>query len=238
MSVLFVSDVHLSNKNPLILKKFLFFLKSKVKKSNGLYILGDLFEYWIGDDYLNPFYKKVLLELKKITNDNIPCYFVYGNRDFLIGKDFLRNNGIELIKSEKILYLYNKKILILHGDVFYNSLFYKCYKNFVSNIFIQKIFLLFPLFIRKKIALVIRKKSSYFNKKKMIFNLNKKNIINKFLKNNVDFIIHGHFHKQFINEIFIDNKKLYHICLGDWSNYGFFVQLNNKYVSLNKLIFF
>lgn len=72
--------------------------------SSGLYILGDFFEYWIGDDDLNPFYEKILSEFKKIRDKNIPCYFIHGNRDFLIGKKLLKYYGIKLIYSEKVLY--------------------------------------------------------------------------------------------------------------------------------------
>lgn len=238
MSFLFVSDFHLSNNNPVLLERFLFFLNREVIQSSGLYILGDFFEYWIGDDDSNPFYKRIFLEFRKIREKNIPCYFIYGNRDFLIGKKLLQRNGIKLIFSEQILHLYGKKILILHGDVFFNNFFYKSYKKIVFNKIVQKIFLYLPLRIRRKIALRIRKRSKFINKKKVKFHICKNSVINKFKKEKVDYIIHGHFHHQFVNKIFIGKKKYYHICLSDWSDYGSFVKIDSKNIKLVKLVFY
>ncbi len=101
MHTLFIADLHLCEKKPKIVNKFLYFLQHHAIHADALYILGDLFDIWIGDDYYTPLHEKIISALKKLTNIGVPCYFIHGNRDFLIGKCFANASGVQLLPEKK-----------------------------------------------------------------------------------------------------------------------------------------
>lgn len=88
----------------------------EARKADALYILGDLFEAWIGDDDPNPLHRKMAAAIKAVSDSGVPCYFIHGNRDFLLGKRFARESGMTLLPEEKVLELYGRRVLIMHGD--------------------------------------------------------------------------------------------------------------------------
>ena len=115
MATLFIADLHLWWKNrrsPPVSA----FLAGEARKADALYILGDLFEAWIGDDDPNPLHHQMAAAIKAVSDSGVPCYFIHGNRDFLLGKRFARESGMTLLPEEKVLELYGRRVLIMHGD--------------------------------------------------------------------------------------------------------------------------
>lgn len=234
MSVLFVSDLHLSEKNFHVLKCFLYILK-RFKKIRSLYILGDFFDYWIGFDDKKLFFKKIKIEFKKLQNSGIKCYFIYGNRDFLIDKKIVKQMGFVFLSREKVLNIFGQNILILHGDALCtNDFWYQIYRKLVCNKFFKKLFFIFSLSIRKKIVKFIRKNSKFSNRKKskIVLNINTNTVIKKFKKYKVSFMIHGHIHIPLIDKIKINKKNCFRIVLSDWNKQGSFVEVSSKKIQL------
>lgn len=112
MRTLFIADLHLSEQEPAITAGFLRFLQREAYQADALYILGDFFEYWIGDDDPQPLHREISSALHDLTNSGVPCYFIHGNRDFLIGKRFAQECGMTLLPQEKRLSLYGHPFLL------------------------------------------------------------------------------------------------------------------------------
>ncbi len=115
MATLFIADLHLCAEEPAITAGFLRF-SGEARKADALYILGDLFEARIGDDDPNPLHHQMAAAIKAVSDSGVPCYFIHGNRDFLLGKRFARESGMTLLPEEKVLELYGRRVLIMHGD--------------------------------------------------------------------------------------------------------------------------
>ena len=124
MSAVLISDLHLHESDPTLFNKFEIFLSSKVYGFNNLYILGDLFETWIGDDDESKFNKKVIEILKKVSADGMKVFLMHGNRDFLIGESFCSSINAELLSDYHIYEDGDSKILLLHGDTLCTCLLY------------------------------------------------------------------------------------------------------------------
>ena len=144
MTTLFIADLHLCTEEPAITAGFLRFLAGEARQADALYILGDLFEAWIGDDDPNPLHR---------VDSGVPCFFIHGNRDFLIGKRFARESGMTLLPQEKVLNLYGRQVLILHGDTLCtDDAGYQAFRAKVHQRWLQTLFLALPLCIRKRVA--------------------------------------------------------------------------------------
>src|SRR5699024_6877187 len=113
---LIVADIHLNEAEPDIIDGFLRFLQQEATKAKALYILGDLFEFWIGDDDPNPLHQKISDALLALSEQNIRCYFIHGNRDLLLGKRYAKRSRLALLPSETVINIGGQNILLLHGD--------------------------------------------------------------------------------------------------------------------------
>lgn len=194
MSTLFIADLHLSVQEPAITAGFLHFIQREAIHADALYILGDLFESWIGDDDPEPLYRQVAAALKSLQQQGVPCYFIHGNRDFLLGKRFAEESGMVLLPEENVVELYGRKILILHGDTLCtDDTDYQHFRKKVHNPLIQKLFLWIPLRLRLRIAAYMRNKSQQNNsgKSERIMDVNSKAVIDAFLRHDVSWMIHG-----------------------------------------------
>src|SRR4030095_16591072 len=112
---LFISALHLDGTRPDITAQFLAFLEREARRAEALYILGDLFEAWIGDDDPDPDKRGVIAGLRAVTNAGVKTFLIHGNRDFLIGKRFCRETGIELLADGTVIELYGRRALLMHG---------------------------------------------------------------------------------------------------------------------------
>ncbi|MDP8170692.1 UDP-2,3-diacylglucosamine diphosphatase [Pasteurella skyensis] len=222
MHYYFISDLHLSESQPEITQHFLQFLTQKAPLACELYILGDFFDFWIGDDEQSDLISTVKQSLKTLTQQGVNCYFICGNRDFLIGKRFALETGITLLPDYKRVTLFDKHILLCHGDTLcIDDVNYQNFRKKVHNKWIQGLFLKLPLKLRIAIAQKIRAKSRLNKQGKPIeiMDINPEFTLQIMQQYQADWLIHGHTHKQNIHFCkFSDTSDRYftRIVLGDW----------------------
>ena len=232
MSSCFISDLHLDHKREDIKKAFFKFLGSEASEFENLYILGDLFEVWIGDDFEDKFASEVISELKKFSLKGKNIFIMHGNRDFLLGKKFAEKCGAKLVSDPLILDKGEKKIMLSHGDIFCtDDLEYQNFKEKVRNEKWQKEFLSKDLKDREEIAKNLRMESAMKNSKKegYLMDVNKSEVEKIAQENEVEILIHGHVHRPKIhNETFGQR-----IVLGDWDKKYWFISLIGEKVSLH-----
>ena len=223
MTKLFISDLHLHQTRPEVTGLFQDFIEELLTITTPnpeLYILGDLFEFWIGDDYEEPLYSEITNQLKNLVKSGIKTYLMHGNRDFLIGENFLSKTGIELLKEPTIFSYKEKNIMLSHGDQFcIDDIEYQAYRKIVRNQEWQRSFLSFPIDKRLKILNEARDVSiqSKDMKSNEIMDVNVNEVAAVIQKNNIDILIHGHTHRPRSHTIDIETKKSVRLVLGDWS---------------------
>ncbi|WP_318480651.1 UDP-2,3-diacylglucosamine diphosphatase [Photobacterium leiognathi] len=223
MTTLFISDLHLSASRPDMTDCFLRFMAEDTANIDALYVLGDLFEMWIGDDEESPFLQQIKQAFKTLTDSGIPCYFVHGNRDFLIGKRFSQQTGVQLLPEHSVVDLYGKPTLILHGDTLcIEDEAYQRYRKKVHNKFIQWLFFRIPLSKRIQIGEKFRNNSSKNNqmKSQSIMDVTTSEVVRVMKEFHVDQMIHGHTHRPDIHSLTVDDKPATRIVLGDWYEHG------------------
>jgi len=218
----FISDLHLDESTTHITSLFRSFVE-KLKKNNEqteLYILGDLFESWIGDDYKNELHDKVKITLKSLSESGIKVFFLYGNRDFLIGEKFLSETDVQLLIDPFLLKGNGKTILLTHGDqMCVDDVEYQTFRSIVRNPDWQKDFLNYPISKRLKIAGETKdaSKESKQEKSMDIMDVNEEEVIRVFKKYKVNTMIHGHTHRPMKHELKIDGRECSRYVLGDWN---------------------
>ena len=232
MSSCFISDLHLDHKREDIKKAFFKFLESEAYEFKNLYILGDLFEVWIGDDFEDDFTNQVISKLKKFSQSNKNIYIMHGNRDFLLGEKFAEKCGAKLIPDPLILDGKGKKIMLSHGDIFCtDDMEYQDFKEKVRNEKWKIEFLSKNLRDREEIAKNLRKESAVKNEKKQdyLMDVNKSEVEKIAQENEIEILIHGHVHRPKIhNEVFGQR-----IVLGDWDKKYWFISLIDEQVRLH-----
>ena len=232
MSSCFISDLHLDNKREEIKKAFFKFLESEASEFENLYILGDLFEVWIGDDFEDDFTREVISELKKFSLKDKNIFIMHGNRDFLLGEKFAEKCGAKLISDPLILDKEEKKIMLSHGDIFCtDDVEYQSFKEKVRNEKWQKEFLSKDLKDREEIAKNLRKESARKNSKKedYLMDVNKLEVEKIAQENKVEILIHGHVHRPKVHKETFGQR----IVLGDWDKKYWFISLIGKKISLH-----
>ncbi|EHM42745.1 MULTISPECIES: UDP-2,3-diacylglucosamine diphosphatase [Hafnia] len=236
MRTLFIADLHLSEQEPAITAGFLRFLQREAYQADALYILGDFFEYWIGDDDPQPLHREIASALHDLTNSGVPCYFIHGNRDFLIGKRFAQECGMTLLPQEKRLSLYGHPILIMHGDTLCtDDVDYQRYRRKVNNPFIQKLFSWLPLRTRLNIAAKMRDRSQMTNdgKSEAIMDVNQQAVIEALERNQAEWLIHGHTHRPAIHNVDMPNgEQAKRAVLGAWHYQGSMISVTPEGIEL------
>lgn len=236
MRTLFIADLHLSEQEPAITAGFLRFLQREAYQADALYILGDFFEYWIGDDDPQPLHREIASALHDLTNSGVPCYFIHGNRDFLIGKRFAQECGMTLLPQEKRLSLYGHPILIMHGDTLCtDDVDYQRYRRKVNNPFIQKLFSWLPLRPRLNIAAKMRDRSQMTNdgKSEAIMDVNQQAVIEALERNQAEWLIHGHTHRPAIHNVDMPNgEQAKRAVLGAWHYQGSMISVTPEGIEL------
>lgn len=229
---LFIADLHLCQEEPAITAGFLHFLQREAPHCDALYILGDLFEAWIGDDDPNPLHQQVAEALRAVP---VPLYFIHGNRDFLIGQRFARASGMTLLPEERVLTLYGHRLLIMHGDTLCtDDVGYLQFRAKVHNPWIQRLFLALPLFIRKRIAERMRANSKQANQHKSleIMDVNQQAVVEAMLRQQVPLLIHGHTHRPAIHDLSLNGERVQRAVLGAWHSRGSMIQLDASGIQL------
>jgi UDP-2,3-diacylglucosamine hydrolase len=236
MNTLFIADLHLKESQPEVVAAFLRFIDNHALQADAVYILGDLFEVWIGDDDDSAFNQKIMQALKKLTGANIPVYLMHGNRDFLIGKKFLHQTGCKLIKDPTCVNIYGIPALLMHGDTLCTEdKDYIKFRKKVRNRLLQLLFLLKPLKVRQTIASKMRANSqkAFTTKSPATLDVTQTEVERLMHKYHTNYLIHGHTHKPNIH-IFKFNKKFsQRIVLGAWEDQPNMLSCNLKNGELN-----
>ena len=235
MATHFIADLHLQTEEPAITAGFLRFLRGEARGSEGLYILGDLFEAWIGDDDPVPLHQQIASEIKALVDSGTPCYFIHGNRDFLLGGRFARESGMQLLAEEEVLDLYGRRVLIMHGDTLCtDDKSYQEFRREVHKPWVQKLFLALPLFIRRKIALRMRNGSKAANSQKdmAIMDVNQQAVAAAMARHRVQWLIHGHTHRPKIHALTVNAQPASRVVLGAWHTQGSMVRVTADDVEL------
>lgn len=212
----FIADLHLSENRPHLLALFRQFMQEQAPEAEKLYILGDLFDFWIGDDEQSNLISEVQQLIRHLTEKGVPCYFQHGNRDFLIGKKFANACGLTLLPTYQVIDLYGTPTLLCHGDTLcVEDVKYQHYRKKVHQKWRQWLFLHLPLKVRLKIAEKIRAKSRQDKQLKSteIMDVNADFVQQIFAQFHVTQMIHGHTHRQKHHEI---PPHFHRIVLGDW----------------------
>ncbi|AGN87528.1 UDP-2,3-diacylglucosamine hydrolase [Enterobacter sp. R4-368] len=235
VATLFIADLHLQTEEPAITAGFLRFLAGTAREADALYILGDLFEAWIGDDDPNPLHQQIAQAIKAVVDSGVPCYFIHGNRDFLLGQRFAQACGMQLLPQEQVLNLYGRSVLIMHGDTLCtDDAGYQAFRAKVHQPWLQKLFLTLPLFIRRRIAAKMRAGSKAANSSKSlsIMDVNQHAVVEAMEKHQVQWLIHGHTHRPAVHELTANNAPAFRAVLGAWHSEGSMVRVSESDVEL------
>ncbi|AXA34058.1 UDP-2,3-diacylglucosamine diphosphatase [Francisella adeliensis] len=219
-----VADLHLNEGHAEMADVFKQFLKSITSSENILFIMGDFFDYWIGDNHKDEFYHEITSWLKKARDDGLEILFIHGNRDFLIGKKFAKQSGVKILKDPYYATIAGKKILFSHGDLFCtDDKSYQIYRKWIAyNYPLRFIFRRLPLFLREKTAQNVRNHSYAKNRKDPTVDVTAEGIA-KYRKD-CDVVIHGHTHRMNIHH----EKDHTRYVVGDWYKTGNYLKISKN----------
>lgn len=221
---LFISDLHLDSKRPDILNLFQSFLENiDPCQCDGLYILGDLFEFWIGDDRSDSTSETVIAALQACTRRGISVFYLHGNRDFLIGNQFARATGCRILDDPVVVMVQDKKTILTHGDsLCTDDSEYQAFREIVRDAAWQQDFLSRPLAERLSIAESMRNFSLAQVRAKLphIMDVNDSAVAEMMQSHYVWNMIHGHTHRPAIHEFTISGATAKRCVLGDWYSGG------------------
>ena len=218
----FISDLHLDPRRPAITALFLDFLTG-LASGESLFILGDLFEAWIGDDEDDPHYQHILQHLRSTTERGVAIAVMHGNRDFLLGEGFARATGCALLKDPTRIELAGEPVLLMHGDTLcIDDQEYQQFRALVRNPDWQAEFLAKPLLERRQIAAHLRETSRQRTGEKdmNIMDVNSRAVADAMQAHGVRRLIHGHTHRPAIHDFDLDGHSVQRIVLGDWYEQG------------------
>jgi UDP-2,3-diacylglucosamine hydrolase len=219
---LFISDLHLDENEPEIFKKFLVFIEQYAMHADCIYILGDFFEMWIGEDKQNLFLQTVSEKLRQLSQVK-PVYFMPGNRDFLIDHNFAEKYHLQILHDPSCINLYGKKILLMHGDsLCTQDKSHQLFRKITQHPFTKKIFLSLPLFLRKKIGALLRGKSKQrtHQLQEHVMDVTPIAVTQALHFYDTDLLIHGHTHKPAIHPHQTSKGMAKRVVLGAWHSQG------------------
>jgi UDP-2,3-diacylglucosamine hydrolase len=220
---LFISDLHLDASDPAIARQFHAFLSGEARQADALYVLGDLFEVWLGDDDPDPAARATVAALRALTDAGVPCYLMHGNRDFMIGARFCSETGATLLADGKVVDLYGERVLLMHGDLLCtDDRDYQRMRRVFRNRPLQWFFRRLPLERRRAFAQALREGSRerVGMKAPEIMDVNGVAVERAFHDNGVRTLIHGHTHRPAVHEVTVDGAPARRIVLGDWYSQG------------------
>jgi UDP-2,3-diacylglucosamine hydrolase len=224
VSTLFISDLHLEDSRPEMTGKLLSLLQEQARDAEALYILGDLFEYWIGDDALSPTAREVARGIRQLAESGVPCFFMHGNRDFLLGSNYAELTGFELLPESLVVDLYGTPTLLLHGDTLCtDDTAYQAFRNQVREPAWQAGFLALPIDQRLQVAQEARDASKQHTSTASmeIMDVNQGAVLDAFGEHGVRNMIHGHTHRPaFHDHELPDGASASRIVLADWYQKG------------------
>ncbi|GIU05244.1 UDP-2,3-diacylglucosamine diphosphatase [Shewanella glacialipiscicola] len=236
MRTLFIGDLHLSADRLDITQAFTHFLDTQLDDADALYILGDLFEVWVGDDIALPFALELAKKLKQVSQ-KLPVYFIHGNRDFMLGKQFARAAGMQILPEVTCLNLYGVETVILHGDSLCTlDKAYQRFRKLRSFALARWLYGCLSRKTRQGIANKIRNKSKSSNQQKSytIMDVEPNAVEALFVQTHTQQMIHGHTHRPAIHQLDNGCKR---IVVGDWYEQGSVLSVSAEGISLESLPF-
>ncbi|MDX1489133.1 MAG: UDP-2,3-diacylglucosamine diphosphatase [Acidiferrobacterales bacterium] len=224
MSTLFISDLHLCAERPAITELFVKFLRTRALDADALYILGDLFEYWIGDEAVSrDDYSPVIAGMRALLETGTPIYAMHGNRDFLLGAEFERESGAKLLPDPSLIDLYGTPVLLMHGDsLCTDDVEYQAFRKMVRSEAWQRQYLVKSVAERDAISRRYRElsKNASANKRPEIMDVNQDAVETTMRQHHVYDLIHGHTHRPAQHYFELDGIRARRAVLGDWYEQG------------------
>lgn len=224
---LFVSDLHLDGEAPRAVAQFIGFLRGEARNARALYILGDLFETWIGDDDDEPA-RNAICEALRAYTALTPCYVQHGNRDFLLGSGFERRSGCRLLPDPVRVQLGARTVLLSHGDLLCTQdVGYQRFRQFTRQHRTQQRFLSLPLTTRRALARAARAGSRAHTQgqPERIMDVSPDAVTNLLRAGAAELLVHGHTHRPATHAITVDGRPATRIVLGDWYEEGSYLAL-------------
>jgi len=219
MATLFASDLHLDSESPWAIDAFLAFLAGPARSADALYLLGDLFEVWVGDDDDSPDHARTCAGLKALTDAGLAVYVIHGNRDFLLGDAFARRTGVKLLPDPVLVDIHGVSTLLSHGDVFCTGdTSYQQLRSIVRQPAWQQRFLTLPLEARRALASAARAGSKAHTGRTVpvIMDVNPDAVLRAFRATGARRLIHGHTHRPAIHPGVIDGTNTERVVLAPW----------------------
>jgi UDP-2,3-diacylglucosamine hydrolase len=245
MATLFISDLHLDPERPEITRLFGDFIDSEARNVDALYILGDLFEAWVGDDDPSEPGVFVASKLRALTDSGVPVYFQHGNRDFLVGRDFAQRAGITLLPENAVVMLQGKPVLLMHGDTLCTGdIAYQAFRAQTRDPAWRAQFLAQPLAARLAFAAQARAASQQRQQAmkqddraqfETVTDVSPATVRETFARYGIDMMIHGHTHRPAIHTLDIDGRNCERVVLGDWYTQGSVLRVDGNGMRLSAL---
>jgi UDP-2,3-diacylglucosamine hydrolase len=238
MARLFVSDVHLDAGAPQATEQFLGFLAGEAARAEALYILGDLFEAWVGDDDRQPDNERVCRALRGLTAGGVACFALHGNRDFLLGSGFSARSGCRLLSDPVIAQLDGERVLLTHGDALCtDDHAYQELRSIVRAPAWQRRFLALPRSSRELLAHEARVGSRRHIARTVpyIMDVNAAAVAAAFRATQVRRMIHGHTHRPGVHDLELDGQPAQRIVLGAWHQQGSYLRYERGSYQLREL---
>ena len=238
MAALFISDLHIDASRPAIIEQFLNFLSTEALQAEALYILGDLFESWVGDDAADSAQSAAITGLRSLTAHGVPCFVMHGNRDFLLAEQFCRSSGAELLPDPLIITLYGEPVLVMHGDALCtDDRAYQRLRATVRDSDWQKRFLALSIASRQALAGAARvgSKAHTAAVEYAITDVNADSVAMALRGAGTSTLLHGHTHRPAIHALQVDGRPCTRIVLGDWYDQGSLLRWDHNGPELKSL---
>jgi len=229
--ILLISDLHLEQERPDISRAFLHFLDTRARQAEALYILGDFFEVWIGDDAMTPFQRGIALALRRLSDSGTRIYLMHGNRDFLLGKAFCREAGCTLLGDPHVVSFNGESALLMHGDSLCTlDIGYQKMRRLLRNPLSLFILRNLPLNTRHKLARKLRSESRSQTRMKAsdIVDVTPEEVQRVMAQYGVKTLIHGHTHRPAVHDLEVNGQPGRRIVLGDWDKQGWALQVDES----------
>ncbi len=229
--ILLISDLHLEEQRPDITRAFLHLQPTRARQAEALYILGDFFEVWVGDDGMSPFQHNIARALRELSDAGTRIFLMHGNRDFLIGRAFCREAGCTLLKDPSIVRLNGEPVLLMHGDSLCTlDVGYMKLRRLLRNPLSLFILRNLPLTTRRKLARKLRSESRAQTRMKAreIIDVTPDEVPRIMAEHGVRTLIHGHTHRPAEHALEVSGQSARRIVLGDWDSQGWALQIDEQ----------
>ena len=229
MASLFISDLHLTEERPAANERFIDFLEGRARRADALYILGDLFEYWIGDDDLEaPFNAVMAGLLRGLATAGVPVFLMHGNRDFLVGAPFCAATGAVMLPDPSVREIEGVRTLLVHGDTLCtDDVDYQTWRRTARSVQWQSEFLGKPREQRRRTILGLREKSKAVVQAKpaQIMDVNEDAVVDAMRRHGVNRLVHGHTHRPGRHALTVDGHPAERWVLPDWYGPGGYLEI-------------